>query len=168
MLNTHRQAEGPDRPKRRRTLRRGAAVVEAAATLPVILTLLIGILEVGRMVNVQITLNNAAREGSRQAAAGVMTSSQVQQVVLNYLTQAGVPTTSATVTVNDLTSPGTDPSAALENDQLQVSVTLPYSAVRWCAASLVTNSSTQLTASAIWYSARAQPYPSGITVPQGY
>jgi Flp pilus assembly protein TadG len=143
------------------------AAVEFAVTLPLILTLLIGILEVGRMINVQITLENAAREGARQAAGGLMTASQAQQVVLNYMTQASVPTTGTAVTISDLTSPGTDPTNANENDVLQVNVTTSFSSVRWCAATLVTNSSTQLSATSIWYSARNQAYPSSITVPAG-
>ena len=162
-----------DRPRRssgRATgpLRRGTATIEAAVTLPFVVTLLIGILEVGRMLDAQVILENGVREGSRQAAGGLYTNAQVQQVVLNYLSNAGLSTSSATVTVSDLTTPGTDCSAATENDELQVTVSVPFSSVQWCAAHLVTNSSTQLSASAIWCSARNQVYPSSVTAPAGY
>lgn len=147
--------------------RRGTAVIEATVTLPLIVILLIGILEVGRMLDAQVILENAVREGSRQAAGGVYTNSQAQQVVLNYMSNAGLSTSAANVTVSDLTNPGTDCSAANENDELEVTVTVPFSSIQWCAAHLVTNSSTQLSASAIWFSARNQSYPSSITAPAG-
>ena len=50
--------------------RRGSAAVEAAVVMPVIVTMLLGMLEVGRLVEVQEIMNNAAREGARQAAGG--------------------------------------------------------------------------------------------------
>ncbi|MEX0678311.1 MAG: TadE family protein [Pirellulales bacterium] len=51
------------RPERRR----GAAVVEAAVVLPVVILFLLGILEYGRYVMTLQVLTNAAREGSRYA-----------------------------------------------------------------------------------------------------
>ncbi len=136
--------------------------------LPLALILMLGVWEVGRMVEVCQVLNNAAREGGRKASTGQATNSQVQQAVLNYLTRAGLPGNAATVTVSDLTKPGTDATAAAEFDQLQVAITLPFTAVRWTAATLITGGTTQLRASTIFYSNNGQNYPSNITVPQGY
>jgi hypothetical protein len=45
--------------------RRGVAVVEVAITLPLLLLLLIGLLEVGRALNIQHKLSMAARAGAR-------------------------------------------------------------------------------------------------------
>jgi Flp pilus assembly protein TadG len=146
----------------------GTATVEFALVLPVILTLMLGTWEVGRMVEVQQILNNAVREGGRHAATGQYTNAQVQKVVLNYLSMAGLTTTGATATVSDLTNPGFDATAAVELDQLQIGVTIPFTNVRWAAATLVTNSSTVLSASSIWFSNNGQTYPSNITVPAGY
>jgi hypothetical protein len=70
--------------------------------------------------------------------------------------------------VSDLTSPGTDVSAARQNDKIQVTINLPFKNVRWTSATLVTNASTQLTSQATWYSAVALSYPTSITVPPGY
>jgi Flp pilus assembly protein TadG len=148
--------------------RSGVAAVEAAVVLPVILMLMLGTWEVGRMVEVTQILNNAAREGGRCASTGQNTSIQVKQTVLNYLQNAGLPSNLATVTVNDLTSPGTDCTAATELDQLQVQISLPFTAVRWSAGKLVTNSSTTLTASTIYYSNNGKSYPTNISVPQAY
>ena len=60
---------------RRRTARpappdRGAAAVEFALLLPVLLLLVFGIIDFGRALNAQITLTQAAREGARLDALG--------------------------------------------------------------------------------------------------
>lgn len=47
---------------------RGAVAVEMAIVLPVLLLLVIGIMEFGRALNVQVSLTQAAREGARHAA----------------------------------------------------------------------------------------------------
>jgi Flp pilus assembly protein TadG len=49
---------------------RGAAAVEFALLLPVLLLLVFGIIDFGRALNAQITLTQAAREGARLAAVG--------------------------------------------------------------------------------------------------
>lgn len=48
----------------------GAAAVEMAIVLPILLILVFGIIDFGRMLNAQITLSAAAREGARWAALG--------------------------------------------------------------------------------------------------
>ncbi len=67
---------------------------------------------------------NSAREVARQAATGQYTNAQVQQIALNYLKiglndTTGTMTQNATVTVSDLTNPGTDVSQATTLDLLQ-------------------------------------------------
>lgn len=47
---------------------RGAAAVEFALVLPILLLLVVGILEFGRAYHVQTTLSNAARDGVRVMA----------------------------------------------------------------------------------------------------
>jgi Flp pilus assembly protein TadG len=54
---------------------RGAAAVEFALVLPILMLIIFGIVDFGRMLNAQITLTEAAREGARatslvNAAAG--------------------------------------------------------------------------------------------------
>jgi Flp pilus assembly protein TadG len=148
--------------------RRGVAAVEAALLLPVALILILGTWEAGRMIEVEQILNNAAREGGRSASSGQDTNSQVQQTVLNYLQNAGLPSASATVTVTNLTHAGVDCTQATELDQLQVTVTLPFTAVRWSACTLLSNSSTTLKATTTWYSNNGQSYPTSISMPQAY
>jgi Flp pilus assembly protein TadG len=157
------------RLKRRRSrARRGIAAVEAALVFPLMVTLLLGTWEVSRLVEVYQIVNNAVREGGRQAAAGQVSNSAVQQVVLNYMKNAGLPTTHATVTVSDLTTPGTDATNAAELDMIQITASIPFSDVRWLAAMLVTNSSTSVSVTSVWWSNNNQNYPTNISVPQAY
>jgi Flp pilus assembly protein TadG len=53
---------------RRPTDDRGAAVVEFALVLPVLIVLVLGIIEFGRIFNVQVSITNAAREAARTMA----------------------------------------------------------------------------------------------------
>lgn len=46
----------------------GAAAVETALVLPILLLIVFGIIDFGRMLNAQITLTEAAREGARAVA----------------------------------------------------------------------------------------------------
>jgi Flp pilus assembly protein TadG len=144
------------------------AALEAAFTLPLAVLLMFGTWELGRIIQVRQMLDNAVREGARQAASGQFTNAQVQQTVTNYVKNAGLPTADLVVTVSDLTTPGTDASVAAPLDKIQVQATLPFKDVRWAAAILVTNSNTTLSSSVTWYSANAQSYPSNVNVPQGF
>ena len=47
---------------------RGAAMVEFAIVLPVLLLILLGIIEFGRAYNAQVSIQAAAREGARELA----------------------------------------------------------------------------------------------------
>lgn len=47
---------------------RGAAAVEFALVLPVLILLVFGLIEFSRVYNIQISLSNAAREGARTMA----------------------------------------------------------------------------------------------------
>ena len=49
---------------------RGATAVEFALLLPLLLLILLGIIDFGRMLNAQETLTQAAREGARLVALG--------------------------------------------------------------------------------------------------
>lgn len=61
---------------------RGAAAVELALVLPVLLVLVLGIVEFGRAFQVQATLAAAAREGARVFALGG-TDAEVEAAVIS-------------------------------------------------------------------------------------
>ena len=79
--------------------RRGTAAVEFGVSALFLIPLLIGLWEVGRMVEVQQLLANAAREGGRQASTGNVNTAGVQSVVASYLSRNGISCTSSNVTV---------------------------------------------------------------------
>jgi len=147
--------------------RRGVAAVEMALLAPLILYLLLGLWEVGRMIEINQLLSNAAREGGRQASTGLNDSTAVQTVVTNYLKNAKLPTGNVTVTVTNQTS-GADPTAATQLDQMEVKVSIPFADVQWIALSLISSPGTTLTGKATWSSLRDQPYPGNATVPAGW
>src|SRR5881227_655267 len=66
--------------------RRGVAAVEFAVVLPLLLTLLVGIWELGRIINVQITLNNAARDAARLGAQANIVSLSGNYTQIHYNT----------------------------------------------------------------------------------
>jgi Flp pilus assembly protein TadG len=68
---------------RKAKARTGAAAVELAVCLPLLLTVLLGVWEVGRMVSAQQIIANAAREGGREVAAGQSSAASIQQYVVN-------------------------------------------------------------------------------------
>jgi hypothetical protein len=54
------------------------------------------------------------------------------------------------VSISDITNPGTDPTNATELDKLQVTVSIPFSSVRWLALYQVTTSSGQISACGVF------------------
>lgn len=69
---------------------RGAALLETAVTLPLILLISVAIFEFGRAYQVQQVLTNAAREGARVAVLPDYTDEQVTTIVRTYLTDGGL------------------------------------------------------------------------------
>jgi Flp pilus assembly protein TadG len=133
--------------------------VEIAALLPAIMVLLMGILEVGRLIEMQQVLSNVVREGARQAATGQLTNSQVQSVVTQYVQVAGFSNSGMNVTVTNLTSSGVDASQANYLDNFQVSCTYPYQNVAWSTLSWVFPSNFTLSAKAVQVSMVDKPFP---------
>ena len=65
---------------------RGAALLEAAVTIPLILLIAVGIFEFGRAFQTWQVVTNAAREGARVAVINGTTDDQVREAVRNYMT----------------------------------------------------------------------------------
>jgi Flp pilus assembly protein TadG len=147
--------------------RRAVAAVEFAALLPLILTLLLGIWDLGRLIEIQQLLTNAAREGGRQASTGQLTNSEVQAVVAQYLQVAGLPTSHVVVAVQDLTHTSADVSQAQYLDNLEINVTIPVADVRWTLLSFVTTPGQLIPAQVQWVTMVDKPYPSSPVPPIG-
>lgn len=140
--------------------RRGAAAVELAMLSPILVAMLLGIWEVGRMVETQQLLSNAAREGARQASTGTLTNDQVEDVVRTYLTAANVNVANLNVTVANLTNPALDSRDALQLDHLRVTVVIPFADVQWVAFGYVATPTSILTAESDWFSLKDKDFPS--------
>ncbi|MFI1987738.1 TadE/TadG family type IV pilus assembly protein [Actinoplanes sp. NPDC020271] len=102
-------------PRARRVPRdsRGAAALETAIVMPVILLVLFGIIDMGRLLQQYIQLTEAAREGARLGALNG-TVAGVQAKVTGIVGTGGTSPVTQTVTVCTAGSqPGTDAKVVL-------------------------------------------------------
>lgn len=167
--------------------RRGVAAVEFAAVLPLLLLLLLGIWELGRIIQVQISLNNAARDGARIGAQAniVSTTGNYTQIAYNtgspniydsitaYLSASGITNHTGLVVefefVESLTggaptgSTTSDPYLGVKNQRFRVRISIPYDNVRWTSLTLI--NPTTLTAEAYWQCLVDDPFSVNTTLP---
>jgi Flp pilus assembly protein TadG len=116
---------GDCKPTPRLSSERGAAIIETALTLPLLLLVCIGIFEFGRAYQTWAVLTNAAREGARVAVLPSAVTGTVDARVREYLTIGGL-NSDSTVLVNvnpALVSMGAAGNASAS----QVVVTYPFS-----------------------------------------
>jgi len=102
----------------KRRNRRAAAVVEMAVVLPVLLTILFGIIEFGWTFMVYQSITNAAREGCRVAVLEGSTETDIQGRIDQYMTLVGI--TNYQVEIN---------RSATGNPTEEVIVRVPYASV---------------------------------------
>jgi Flp pilus assembly protein TadG len=101
MSNYVENAQHPSETCQRRSGLPAQAMVELAFVLPILIMLIIGSLDIGRLFYDDIIVGNAVREGARQAINTSLTDSQIQTIVANAapgLTLTGVTVTPATRT----------------------------------------------------------------------
>jgi Flp pilus assembly protein TadG len=140
--------------------RRGSAAVEFAVVLTLVLMpTLIGVWEVGRLVQVQQIVASSAREGARLAAQAVTITPEGQRTEI--MTSTGTPNVRRTVyqylVLNGLgnleesdvqvgfkftsglqaTNPAANPYQGIKGDRFEVTVTIPFSKVKWVNLGLV-------------------------------
>jgi Flp pilus assembly protein TadG len=168
--------------------RRGVAAVEFAFVVPLLLLLLVGIWELGRIINVQIILNNAARDAARLGAQANLVNTfgnytqisygtgtpNIQGDVQAYLQAAGITNLSGLVIEFQFMQPATvggtmptatnaDPYTGVKNQPFRVRVSIPYDNVRWTSLSLI--NPTTLTAEAYWQCLVDDPFTINTTLP---
>jgi Flp pilus assembly protein TadG len=95
---------------------RGAAAVEFALLLPLILLIVFGIIDFGRALNAQVTITQAAREGSRLTALNQPNVTARTQAAATGLSGVGV-------TVVSACPPGSGPTA---NADVKVTYTFTF------------------------------------------
>jgi hypothetical protein len=174
--------------RRSNRCRRGVAAVEFAFVVPLLLLLLVGIWELGRIIHVQIIMNNAARDGARLAAqANIVNTTgaytqvhfdtgtpNVDQTIRNYLHSAGIHDhTGLVIELQFTESPvaggpvptamDADPYIGIKNQRFRVKVSIPYDNVRWTSLTLINPS--VLTAEVYWQCLVDDPFTVNTTLP---
>ena len=111
---------------RKRSNRRGAAVVEMAMVLPIFVMIVLGIVEFGRAMMVGQMVTNAAREATRLAIVDGSSNTSVTTWVTTFLNESlGVNTSDVTVAITVDPAPGNaDPLDKIEDAQTRDLVTI--------------------------------------------
>ena len=100
--------------------RRGLALIEAALLIPLLLTLLIGLLEYGWLFFKFQQVNGAARHGARIGVVAGSSQAGVQAAIDQMMADSGLAGSGYAVTYSS------DPGAMLPGDTLTVTVTVSY------------------------------------------
>jgi Flp pilus assembly protein TadG len=103
---------------------RGAAAIELAIALPLLVLVIMGLVDFGRLFFSQIGLGSASREGARAASIG-LPAAQVQSVA-----RASAPAVAriASLDASELTVTSTACSSTVTNENTRVTVTTTF---RW-------------------------------------
>jgi Flp pilus assembly protein TadG len=104
--------------------RKGLVTVEYAVVLSLVLVVLWGIIEFGRMVLVADCLVQAAQEGARVGIVPGSTTAQVTAEINTILANSYITGATVTTTPADITTLKT-------GETLTVNVKVPFSAVTW-------------------------------------
>lgn len=128
--------------------------MELAVVIPFLVILLVGIWEIGRLIQLQQIMNGAARNGARIASqATILTTTgsnvdiamaygnpNVTGAITQYLQAAGIQNlTGLQISFQFLTGDTslTQPYQGVKNQQFQLQVTLPYDNLRWTNLNLI-------------------------------
>ena len=102
-----------------RSRKRGQALVELALLFPIMLLLLVGTVDLGRLFYFDVTVQNAVREGARRAVDYTRTNTEVQAAVTTAA--SGITVTGITVT----------PATRVSTTTGSVSVSATYTFTPW-------------------------------------
>ena len=117
------------RNTKNKTKNGGTVLVEAAVTFLTLFIMLFGIVEGGRLFNMQQTLTNAAREAARQAVTPLtqtdtmLTDPEVVVVATTFLSAANIPCSGCVSVLRNTTTPCVGCAAI---NVAHVTVTVPY------------------------------------------
>jgi len=126
----------------RGTPRAGVAAVEFAVVVPLLLSIVAGLIEMSRTYDVQNMLETAAREGGRFASIdrtdmlgpGQSANQKVIQDTKNLLASSGIPAADIQVRIRDAANPDLDFDLSNPANDLrlfQVQIDVPYSSVSY-------------------------------------
>jgi hypothetical protein len=110
--------------------RRGSAMVEFAVVAPVLVTLMLGMVEVTRAIQVKNLLTDAARASCRAAAMPGASTQDVKDRVGSILSNNGIKPADATVNVL-VNGKALDAQSAVNGDRIDVQISVPISKINW-------------------------------------
>ena len=136
---TARETPATARRRHKGHFERGAAAVEMALVMPLLILMVMGIIDFGRIFNGEIQLSQAAREGARVAALGTFSVDQVKTrtgaALNNPAFQGGAVTIDVRVVNGSVGDVGTvrvcDSASAVDAaaNYGQVTITIPYTKI---------------------------------------
>ncbi len=142
------------RTRHRISRRRGSAIIEFAVVAPVLMTFILGVIEIGRLVMVAQVSTNASREGVRYAAQGKANSATVEAYVRDYLAAAGLTGTaaggnSAVAITTEYLAPGgwtatTNPSSLPAGTPVRTRVVVNFNRQSWLPAQFFVGNNAQV------------------------
>lgn len=133
--------------------RHGAALVEAAIVLPILFTIILGVVEFGRGMMVGQMTVTAARMGARRSIIDGSTNADVEEKVQEFLgNSTGVAPGDVEVEIAITPDPanttvGNEVANAEVGDMVSVTVRVPFDKVSWINGMFL--SGTKLTGSAV-------------------
>jgi len=117
---------------RRGHLDRGAAAVEMAIVMPLLVAMIIGIIDFSRIFNAELQLSQAAREGARMASLiptpGATDTTAIQS---RAVLAAPNPAFGAPLPLGGVTIPTPCPATAAPTDFAEVDVTYQFQGIFW-------------------------------------
>jgi Flp pilus assembly protein TadG len=119
----------------------GAATVEFALTVPVLVLVTFGLIEIGQAVLAKQLLVNAARDGARSATLEGANEELIRSSVKDFLEGANITDATVHLSPQPLT-------LAQGGDPVTVTVSVPFSGISWLPAPMFMKS-IQLSASVV-------------------
>lgn len=123
-MRTQRTTFGP---------RRGIATIEFAVVAPVMMLLVLGTIDVTRVIQVKHYLTDAARTGCRAGTRPDATNTQIQAAVDTTVATFNIDKTDMTTTVR-VNGSVANASTAKSGDSIGVTVSIPINQVAWISS----------------------------------
>lgn len=101
---------------KRRASERGQSLVELALCLPLLILILLGVLDFGRVFNAYIVITNAARNGAYYGSMHSLDTNGITQRVIDEAAGSGVTLSSDNVSVSSSGEVGTPISVTVSYD----------------------------------------------------